>query len=65
MSIAYSPFTALTAAAKRLLDAGKVWQLRSRVPADTVPALPQNVSSWTVTAWLAAQSTQRFGAPGA
>ena len=27
--------------------------------------LPQNVASWAVVAWLAAQSSQRFGAPGA
>lgn len=65
MSIAYSPFTVLAATAKRLLDAVKLWHLRSRVHADTVPALPQNVASWTVAVWLAAQSTQRFGAPGA
>lgn len=65
LSIAYSPFTALAGAVNCLLDAGKVWPLRSRVHADTVPALPQNVASWAVVAWLAALSTQRFGAPGA
>ncbi|MBK9572513.1 MAG: M20/M25/M40 family metallo-hydrolase [Rhodoferax sp.] len=27
--------------------------------------LPQNVACWAVVAWLAAQSNQRFGAPGA
>lgn len=26
--------------------------------------LPQNVSAWAVVAWMAAQSSQRFGAPG-
>ncbi|MEN9397963.1 MAG: hypothetical protein RLZ81_2493 [Pseudomonadota bacterium] len=39
---------------------GPPWQAETKIDPAT---LPQNVACWAVVAWLAAQSSQRFGAP--